>query len=128
MEGGIRESIVVHKVVTKLCTGLEYLGRCITMNNYFSSIPFFVELALKGIYATGTVSTNQVEYLSHQKNTRAFKRVEQGHMEWAMHEDWVISCVMWKDKCSVLLLSMHTTLIFAPCEIRDTLPKRHGVV
>ena len=58
MGGDIRELRVVHGVVTKLCTRLEYFGHCITIDNYFSSIPLFVELALKGIYAIGTVKAN----------------------------------------------------------------------
>ena len=97
------------------------------MENYFSSIPLFVELASKDIYATDTMKENHVGLPSHLKNTRAFKRVEQGHMEWAMHEDRVISCVMRKDKCSVLL-STHATPICAPCEAKDTVPQRHGAV
>ena len=47
-------------------------------------------------------------------------------MEWAMHEDRVISCVLYKDKCQVFLLSTHTTPIRAPCEIRDVIPRRQG--
>ena len=122
------ESTVAHGVVTKLCMDLEYLGHCIAMDNYFSSISLFVELASKGIYATGIVKANRVGLSFHLKNTRAFKWVEQGYMDWAMHEDRVISCVMWKDKCPVLLLSMHALPIRAPYEMRDTVPRRHGAV
>ena len=49
-------------------------------------------------------------------------------MEWAMHEDRVISCVMWKDKCPVLLLSTHATPIWARCEVRNTVPRRCGAI
>ena len=53
--GAMGESTIAHRVVTQLCSGLEYLEQCITMDNYFSSIPLFVELASKGIYATSTI-------------------------------------------------------------------------
>ena len=46
---GLRgQSMVASEVVTKLTTGLEYLGQCITMDNYFISIPLFVELCFEG--------------------------------------------------------------------------------
>ena len=37
-DGHWRESTMAHEVVTKLATSLEYLGHCITMDNYFTSI------------------------------------------------------------------------------------------
>ena len=49
-------------------------------------------------------------------------------MEWAIHEDRVISCVLWKDKCLVVLLSTHATSICAPCEIRDTTSRRQSTM
>ena len=85
---------MAHKVVTKLSSGLEYLDHCITMDNYLSSILLFIELVSKGIYAINTMTTNYIGLPSHLKNIRAFKLVEKGHMEWAMHEDQVISYIM----------------------------------
>ena len=70
-----RESIVVHDVVTNLAIGLKYLGHCITMNNYSTSIPLFIELALKEIYAMDTMKTNHIGLPSSLKNTRPFKSV-----------------------------------------------------
>ena len=119
---------MAHDVVTNLAIGLEYLGHCITIDNYFISIPLFIELALKGIYAIGTVKTNYTGLPSSLKNTKTFKRMEQGHMEWLMHEHCVISCVTWKNKCHVFFLSIRATLIQAHCEIRDTVPRRRGAI
>ena len=45
-----------------------------------------------------------------------------------MHETRGISCVMWKDKCPVILISTHVILIGYPCMPMDTVPQRHGVV
>ena len=43
-----------------------------------------------------------------------------------MHEDRAFSCVIWKDKCLEFLLSTNATPIWAPCEVRDMVPRRHG--
>ena len=45
-----------------------------------------------------------------------------------MHDSWGVSCIMRKDKCPILLLSIHASLIQAPCEVRNTIPRRHGAV
>ena len=85
---------MAQEVVTNLTMGLENLGHCITMDNYFTSILQLVEFASKGVYGTGTVRTNCIGFPSHLKNTKIFKRVPQGHMEWAMHDSCVVSYVM----------------------------------
>ena len=125
---GRQDTIVAHEVVTKLSIGLENVEHCITMDNYFTSIPLLVEPASRGIYGIGIVRTNRVGLPSHLKNARAFKRVPHGHMEWAMHDSCEVYCVKWKDKCPILLLFIHSTPIRAPCEVMDTIPRRHGGV
>jgi hypothetical protein len=45
-----------------------------------------------------------------------------------MHENKGISCVMWKDKCPVLLLSTHAIPIGFPCKPVDTVLQRHGTI
>jgi hypothetical protein len=67
-------------VVMKLLQGLEDKGHCVVMNNFFCSIPLFRDLANKGIYATGTIRSNRINLPSHLKNTRAWRRCEQGHL------------------------------------------------
>ena len=76
-----RESGVAHEVVMKLANGLENKGHCIAMDNYFTSIPLFKELLLKGIYATGTCRSNRIGLLSFLKNTKIFKRSSQCFMD-----------------------------------------------
>ena len=98
------------------------------MDNYFTSIPLLIDLAARGIYGIVTIRINRIEIPSYLKNTRAFRRVAQGHMEWAMHDFRGVSCIMWKDKCPILLLSTHAPPIRAPYEVRDTVPRRHGAV
>jgi hypothetical protein len=101
-------------IVMKLLRGLEEKGHCVVMDNYFCSIPLFEELVRKGIYATGTVRLNRIKLPQYLKNTKSWKRCEQGHIEWVRHESRTISCVMWKDKCPVLLFSTYANPIGFP--------------
>jgi hypothetical protein len=45
-----------------------------------------------------------------------------------MHESRQISCVMWKDKCLVLLISSHALPIGYPCMLRTEVPCRSRAV
>jgi hypothetical protein len=115
-------------VVMNLLRGLEDKGHCVVMDNFFTSVPLFRDLASKGIYTTGTIRSNRIGIPSHLKNTRTWRRCEQGHLEWAMHDSRGMSCVMWKDKCPVLLLSTHALPIGFPCVPVDKVPRRNGAV
>jgi hypothetical protein len=126
--GSLAQAGAAYGVVMKLLSGLEDKGNCVVMDNYFCSIPLFRDLEAKGIYAIGTVRSNRIGLSSHLKNSRAWKRSKEGHIEWAMHDSRGISCVMWKDKCPVLLISSHAIPIGYPCVPVDTVPRRHGVV
>jgi hypothetical protein len=128
MEAPHGEGGVPYGVVMKLLRGLEGKGHCVVMDNFFCSIPLFQDLVKKGIYATSTVRSNRIGLPSHLRNTKAWRRCEQGHIEWAMHESRLMSCVMWKDKCLVLLLFTHTNPIGFPCMPRDEVPCRNGAV
>ena len=114
---GRRDSTMAYEVVRKLSLGLQNLGHCITMDNYFTSIRLLIDLASRGIYGTGTIRINCIGIPSHLKNTKAFRRVAQGHMESAMHDSQGVSCVIWKDKCPVLLLSTYGTCSFNPSSL-----------
>jgi hypothetical protein len=122
------EASAAYGVVMNLLHGLEDKGHCIVMDNYFCSIPLFEDLVRKGIYATGTVRSNCIGLPQNLKNTKSWKRCEQGHIEWAMHESRSISCVMWKDKRPVLLLSTHAIPIGFPCVPMAEVPRRNGAV
>ena len=122
-EGG-----AAYEVVMRLVQGLEDKGHCVVMDNFFCSVPLFKDLASKGIYATGTVRSNRIGIPSHLKYTKAWKRCEQGYMEWAMHDNCGLTCIMWKDKCPILLISTHVLLIGFLCVPRDEVPRRNGAV
>ena len=98
------------------------------MDNFFCSIPLFRDLASKGIYATWTNRSNRIGLLSQLKNTRTWKRCVHGHLEWTMHRSQRLSCVMWKDKCPLLLISTHALPIGFPCVPVHIVPQRNGAV
>ena len=102
--------------------GLEGKGHFVVMDNFFCSILLFRDLAAQEIYAIGTMRLNRIGLPSHLRNTRAWKRSEEGHIEWAMHESRGISCMMWKDKCLALLISNHAIPIGYPCKPMDIVP------
>ena len=105
---------LAQEVVLNLVEDLHGKGHVITMDNYFTSIPLYMELLFRGIYASGTVRLNRIGLPTALINTKRFRRCQQGHLEWLMHQDREICCVMWKDKCPVLLLSTHATPIVLP--------------
>jgi hypothetical protein len=115
-------------VVMNLLHRLEDKGHCILIDNFFCSIPLFRDLEAKGIYTTCTVRSNRIGLPSHFKNTKVWKGCEEGHIEWTMHDNRKISCVMWKDKCPILLISSHTIPIGFPCMPVDTVLRRHGAI
>jgi hypothetical protein len=117
-----------HEVVLRLVEGLENRNHVMVCNNFFSSVGLFMELKNVGIYATGTMRSNRVGLPLELKNTRAFSRVPQETLEWRMHESRTISCVLWKDKKPILLISTHAMPIGYPCEPVITVPRRNGPI
>jgi hypothetical protein len=65
---------LLHNVVTGLMEGLENKGHVVVMDNYFTSVGLFEELAQKGIYATGTMWANRIGVPPSFKNKNAFNR------------------------------------------------------
>ena len=45
-----------------------------------------------------------------------------------MHDSRGISCITWKDKCPVLLISIHAIPIGFPCMPIDEVPCRNGAI
>lgn len=109
------ESNLAFEVVTKLLDGLHDVGHVVVMDNYFTSIGLFRYLLSKGIYATGTIRVNRVGLPAKMKDTKSFDKQAQGSVDWQMHEDRGISCIIWKDKRPVLIISSHALPIALPC-------------
>jgi hypothetical protein len=66
------EACLAQKVVLDLAAEVQGKGHIINMDNFFTSIRLFEELASIQIYATCTVRTNRISLPSALKNTRAF--------------------------------------------------------
>jgi hypothetical protein len=56
--------------VLNLINGLEGKGHVVVTNNYFRSVRLYTELALRDIYAIGTVQSNCVGILKPLNNLR----------------------------------------------------------
>jgi hypothetical protein len=125
---GRGEPKLAHKVVMELVKDIEGKGHVIAMDNFFTSISLFKELAEKAIYATGTLRSNRIGIPSTLKDTKTFSRMPQGTLDWRMHESRSMSSILWKNKKPVLLLSTSTIPIGFPCVPVDTVPRRNGAV
>jgi hypothetical protein len=109
-EGGLAQEVVL-----RLVSGLEGKKHVVVTNNYFSIVPLFLESMNQEIYATSTMHSNRLGMLTELKNLREWNRRLQDTLEWQMHLDRGISCVVWKDKCPVFLISTHAMPIQFPC-------------
>jgi hypothetical protein len=75
------EASLAYKVILDLAIELQGKGHVISMDNFFTSVGLFEELAFMQIYATGIVKTNRIGLLLALKNTGAFKNVLQGTLD-----------------------------------------------
>ena len=74
-----------------------------------------------GIYTSRTVRPNRIGLPSDLMDTKSFKNVLQGHTLWRMHDTRKVSCVMWKDRKSMLLIFTHALPVQAPCKFLGSL-------
>jgi hypothetical protein len=120
------EACLAQKIILDLAAEVQGKGHVISMNNFFTSVGLFEELASMQIYATGTLRTNQIGLPSALKNTGAFKNISQGILDWRIYETKRMACILWKDKKPVLLLSTHAIPICYLCMLVPTVPRRNG--
>jgi hypothetical protein len=125
------EGSVATNVVLNLVNGLEGRGHVVVTDNYFTSVGLFTEFASGEIYATGTVQSNRVGVPRPFNNLRNWRDSEQGTLDWHTHSSRGISCVVWKDKRPVHLLSTSTVHVQLPCIAPSsiaTVPRRNGAI
>jgi hypothetical protein len=115
-------------VVLNLMDGLENEGRMVVMDNYFTSIELFQKLHVRGIYATGTVRSNQIGLPKILADISTLNSSQQGSLEWRMHDSQTIAGVAWRDKKTVHLLSTHARPVVVEGEERPTVPRCNGAV
>jgi hypothetical protein len=120
------EATLTEGVVLNMVDGMENKGHVVVMDNYFTSVGLFRKLLDRGIYATRSVRNNRVGLPADLANTREFDKNVQGTLNWRMHESRKLSCVVWKDKKSILLLSTHAKPIVSMGEETPTVPRRNS--
>jgi hypothetical protein len=69
------EARLVHKVVLDLAADIQGKGHVISMDNFFTCVGLFEELASMQIYATGTVRSNRIGLPLTLKNRLTFRNV-----------------------------------------------------
>jgi hypothetical protein len=111
-----------------LMDGLENEGRTVVMDNYFTSIELFQKLHVRGIYATGTIRSNQIGLLEILADISTLNSSQQDSLEWRMHDSQTIASVTWRDKKTVRLLSTHARPVVVEGEERPTVPCRKGAI
>lgn len=95
-------------VVKVLMKDLYHGSHIVTTDNYFTSVPLFLDLLDQGIMATGTLQSNR-KYLPKSMFANAVtNKKELGWLDWRMHETREISCAVWKDKQFFFYRSMRT--------------------
>jgi hypothetical protein len=96
---GIGEGLTGRNVVKDLLKGLSGRGHIVTTDNYFTSVPLFLDLLGNGTMATGTLRANRKYTPKAMFSKKITKKqdIEEGN----------ICCSVWKDKQAVVLLSTH---------------------
>jgi hypothetical protein len=115
---GKGEGLQGRNVVKTLMRELGGKGHIVTTDNFFTSVPLFLDLLETGIMATGTLRGNR-KYVPRamyaKKNTR---KQNLGWIDYRMHRERKVCCMVWKDKQPVVLLSTHASPISEP-GVRD---------
>lgn len=100
-EAGI-ETALGERVVHDMTAGLEGKGYHVYFDNFFTTTNLMESLEKGGIYACGTVRSNRKNL---PKNLASEKELQRGEWDWCSKNN-KISCVRWKDKRVVQLLSV----------------------
>lgn len=115
-------------VVHALLEGLENRGHIVVMDNFFSSVPLFMELLGKGTYATGTVRADRIGLPTALAKKSLYAKSPQGHLEWRMHASKKLSAIVWVDKKPVLVMSTVAPPIHGVGEECPVVSRRVGSV
>jgi hypothetical protein len=116
----VYEETLAYLVVMNLVEALYNVGHVVLMDNYFTSIGLFKELFSKGFGATSNICSNCIGLPNAMRRTKEFNKMDQGSLDWRMHESRGISSVLWKNKQMVLLISTSAIPIGFPCVLVDS--------
>ena len=120
-----RKFQLAHLIVTRLMDGNNEKGHIVVIDNYFSSVELFEELARNGTYSSGTLRTNCIGILQILKNRKELNHSPQNKLVWKMHDSQGMASVNWKDKRPMILLSTHVLLLDMP---KSYVPRRNGAI
>jgi hypothetical protein len=93
--------------VKDLLADLGGRGRIVITDNFFTSVPLYLDLLENGIMATGTLRANRKYVPRSMYAKKITKKKTLGWVDYRMHEEGKICCMVWKDKQAVQLLSTH---------------------
>jgi hypothetical protein len=94
------------------------------IDNFFTSVPLFLDLLEKGIMATGTLRGNR-KYVPRGMFAKTItKKKTLGWIDYHMHKERQVYCIVWKDK-QVVLLSTHAQPI-SEAGVREFVWKKIG--
>jgi hypothetical protein len=110
------EGFIGRNVVKTLIQNLSGRGHIVTTDNFFTSVPLFLDLLENGTMATGTLRTTRkyVPKAMFAKTITKWKEI--GWVDYRMHREGKVCCAVWKDKQTVLLLSTHAEPVPLPGE------------
>ena len=82
-------------------------GHIVTTDNFFTSVPLFLDLLENGIMVTGILQATR-KYVPKAIFAKTItKKKHFGWINYRMHAKRKVCCVVWKDKQAVVLLSTH---------------------
>jgi hypothetical protein len=111
VRSGKGEGFQGHNVVKQLVKDLGGKGHIVTTDNFLTSVPLFLDLLENGIMATRTLRGNRKYVPRSMFAKKVTKKQDIGWIDYRMHEERKICCMVWKDKQPVVLLSTHAEAI-----------------
>ena len=82
-------------------------GHIVTTDNFFTSVPLFLDLLENGIMATGTLRATRKYVPRAIFAKKITKNKHFGWIDYQMHAERKVYCIVWKDKQAMVLLSIH---------------------
>jgi hypothetical protein len=107
LRSGKGEGFQGHNVVMQLLKDLVGKGHIVTIDNFFTSVPLFLDLLENGIMATGTLRENRKYVPCAMFSKKITKKQDIGWIDYRMHEEKKRCCMVLKDKQLVVFLSTH---------------------
>jgi hypothetical protein len=86
-------------------------GHIVTLNNYFTLVPFFLDLLETKTMATGTLRVNRKYMPKSLFARKTTKNKNIGWINYRMHDEGHVCYAVWKNKKPVIMLSTHATPI-----------------